>query len=75
MPKRRERDDMDDEADRPDKAEQHESNRQDAAARVMGDETEKIEADKRRQFRFARDPLTKTVRRLNDLQLPAARTG
>jgi hypothetical protein len=50
---------MDDEADRPNKAEQHESNRKDAAARVMGDETEKIEGDKRRQFRFARDPLAR----------------
>ena len=60
--KGRQRDDVDDEAERPDEGEQHEADRQHAAARVMDDETEKIEADQRRQFRFARDPLAEAGR-------------
>ena len=66
---RPEHDEMDDEADAADQREQHEAGRQHAAARVVGDEAEEIEADERRKFRFARLPLAEHIGRLDDLQL------
>ena len=63
---------MHDEADRADRGEQHEADRQHAAARVMRDEPEKIEADQRRQLRFAGLARAEDVRDLDDFQAAAA---
>ena len=75
MTKRREREHVDDQSDRADDREQHEADRHEAAAGVMGDESEEIDADERRQFRLAREPRAKNDKGLDDLQFPAARTG
>ena len=70
-PERSQRRNVDDKANRAHEREQHEPDRQQAAARVVGDKAKKIEADQWRQFRFAGDSLAKAVWRLDDLQLVA----
>jgi hypothetical protein len=50
MTKRRERENMDDEAEGADQGEQHESNGQEPAARVVGDQAEKLKTHERRQL-------------------------
>ena len=64
---------MDDQADRADRGEQHEADRQQPAGRVMGDEAEEVEPDQRRQLRFAGLARPEHIGDLDDLQPPAGR--
>ena len=62
---------MNDQADRADQREQHEPDRQQAAARVMDDKAEEVEPDQRRELRLACDASAKAIGNFDDPQLAA----
>ena len=64
---------MHDQTDRSDHGEQDKAGRKGAGGRVVNDEAEKVDADQRRQFRFAGMPLSERVGNLDDVQTTAGR--